>query len=192
MFRLLAACLGAAMIGACTGVPTMSTDDELKHAEHLFARAEPAQIIAAARRALGDGATEARDGGFSHTVAWRGHWLGVPVDGADLWSVEAFDTARGAVATVSVFTRGEGSVEAGEAAWLPVKNDRLFELFWARTEYFLGLQHEFIQCSDWIGIGPVHPLRDGMAPLCRAEYRGCSLTSCPAPRQRDRLQRRHR
>lgn len=190
--RLIALALSVILAAGCAAQP-MTREQSLSLREETIAATvrvypdkSPADLIAAAEELLrladGDDMRFAHDEtGFNANRWWMVYVVLAFVSGTDFWRFTAVPTedGGGTKATVNVSTQmqnttptpttgGAWSAGTGPAMSAPYGGTAVYEIFWARMDYLLGLRPDWMSCvesNQRLKSGAVRGAND---PLCNS------------------------
>lgn len=163
--RALAAVLTLLLLAGCaTPRPQMTREEWLQTTGREFQGVTKDQALAAAEKVLrladGDDFVIAHnEEGFRASRRWIVYLVFAAAVGTDYWELKASPAPGGVRVTVAVSqdsqaltptatARGDWVATTGPMAGSPVMGNALYDLFWARAEYLLGLREDWMTCPQ--------------------------------------------
>lgn len=157
-------CAVFVIAGCATQHPPMTREEWLNTTTRYYEGKTKDEVLNAAEKlfTLSDG----DDYKFQHTDdalyasrQWTVYLVLAAASGTDNWVVTAKETDKGVKTTVRVATQesafapmpttgGDASVGTIPVAGTPVQGTTLYELFWARMDYLLGLRPDWMTCEE--------------------------------------------
>jgi len=159
-------CIAALVVAGCATNAPLTRQEALQATTRTYAGVTQEQVIGAAERVLrladgDDFAFAHRPDGFLASRGWSVYLvLGASV-GADTWvlststrpdgavfaSVEV-GTSAAAVTPMATTTPGTWTAAALPAGATPVQGRAVYDLFWSRVDYLLGLRETWPTCKE--------------------------------------------
>ena len=164
MRRFLFAALAALFLAGCATHPAMNRSEAVAAKTRTYSGATQAEVIAAAERLLkladGDDFKVAqRAGGFVANRPWQYIGIGWSVAN-DVWIFKTDKRHEGVSASVDIgrlitnkWTESRIRLAEPDAvglppAYSPIDGTALYDLFWSRVDYLLGLRETWPTCAQ--------------------------------------------
>ena len=158
------------ILGGCSTQPQQLTREEfLKVARRDYPGITPEQLYAAAEKLfrLSDG----DDYSFTYTQAtmtaqrrWSFYFVLAAGFGTDLWKLSATDKEGGAEASVDVSSTASQAL--GVTTVGGYGGTALYDLFWSRMDYLLGVSNHWMTCDESAQRIKTGAVWGSNAPLC--------------------------
>lgn len=158
---LCAICFAA---GCATKHPTMTREEWLNTTTRHYENKTKEDVFAAAEKlfTLSDGddyTFQHTDDALFATRQWSMYMIIAAASGTDHWVLTAKETDKGVKATVRASTNSSSIIPMGTTggdysaattpmAGTPITGNSLYELFWARMDYLLGLRTDWMTCEE--------------------------------------------
>jgi hypothetical protein len=153
------------LLQACASRPEMTREQWLETTSHNYPNHTKEELISAAEEVLRlADKTDMRFAhnreGFMATRNWVVYMVLAATSGVDYWKIETREESEGASIDISVSTAyntyaaspvvngSGGNVTTLGMPGTPVDGNALYELFWERFDFILGLNDNWVQCSE--------------------------------------------
>jgi hypothetical protein len=171
--------LALLLLGACARSERVTSHaDWMKEATRIWPGETRARVIAAAEAVLKQ--ADPRDTKFEYNqrgfLAKRAFFIYAVIasaEGVDTWSFTTAENSEGASASVRVIQRGKAI--AGQHSERFRDNQTMvgsFRLFWARIDYMLGQQPDWVTCAEAPAKLDLPPAAPGLEGLCSLTHQG--------------------
>lgn len=177
MRRPLLALLMVVLLAGCAAQPKpLSREEWLAATTRTYEAKNKEQVIAAAERVLrladGDDFTIVHaDDGFDATRDWMAFIVIGLVTGTDRWAFRAIEESGGVKASVQVSLNASGTSANGIPTSVTgglINGPALYELFWERMDYLLGLRGQWMDCKEADALRDTGATWGNNNPLCNS------------------------
>ncbi len=164
MKKILSTTILLLAIVSCVSQRKMTREEWLAAGQRKYTKIDKETLIKAAEKVLN--LADASDITYSYTnngfVASR-QWLVYVVIsasmGTDFWTFEVKETTDGLLATIQpsriagtttayAAPQGQASTITTPSQGMPAQGDAIYDLFWSRLDFVLGLNKQWMSCDD--------------------------------------------